>query len=314
MRGTTKRTRGGYRQVQKSIEPELGNRRNRGYCREIERAYAQIIPSGMRVLELGCGTGDLLAAMKPSDGLGIDIDSGRIDVAKRIHGEQGDLRYVTGDADSADYEGEKPFDYVIMSDLLPLLKDVQQTLERVRTICSSHSRVVITVHSNLWRPLMSLAALLRLRPPLPAYNWLSTSDIRNLLHLAGFDVVTSTGVVLLPLGIPVLGWIFNRLLGTLPVLNLLCLSCRIVARPTTTRTTAAESEPPSVSVLIPTRNEKGNIEQAFSRTSSMGKWTELVFVDGHSTDGTVEEIERCIGKYEDKWKRNRSRGSKSEIA
>ena len=149
-----------------------------------------------------------------------------------------------------------------------------------------------------------MATLLGRRSPDPSYNWLSTHDIENLLHLSDFETVTVSGRTLLPLRLPVLSWIFNRFLAKMPFFNWFCLSWRIVARPRPQgRLKAKISTGPTVSIVIPTRNEKGNIEQIFTRTPKLGKWTELIFIDGNSDDGTVQEINRCIEKYGRDWNR-----------
>jgi hypothetical protein len=203
-----------------------------------------------------------------------------------------------------DFSGIEPFDYIIISDVLPLLRDVQSTLERIKAVCKAHTRLIITYHSNLWRPILALAVLLGRRSKDPSYSWLSSNDIKNLLGLADFEAVTISGRTLFPLRLPVFSWVLNRLLAKMPLIKKLCLTWRIVARPCPKSLGEREAQgEPTVSVVIPTLNEKGNVEDAFARTPKMGKWTELVFADGNSTDGTVEEIERCKEKYSDKWHR-----------
>lgn len=56
---------------------------------------------------------------------------------------------------------------------------------------------------------------------------------------------------------------------------------------------------PTVSVVVPARNEAGNIPSIFNRLPGMGSGTELVFVEGHSKDDTAATIEREIVKHED---------------
>jgi glycosyltransferase involved in cell wall biosynthesis len=52
-----------------------------------------------------------------------------------------------------------------------------------------------------------------------------------------------------------------------------------------------------VSVIIPARNEGGNIADIFHRVPEMGRGTELIFVEGHSTDDTYSVIEKAISDY-----------------
>ena len=288
----------------KLLEIESKRRKNPVYYNEIDRACTFIIPKSVRVLELGCSTGRLLAATNPSYGLGIDIDEEQIAAARQIHADRSELEFRLGDAEQFDFSEIEPFDYIIISDLLPLLPDVQKTLSRLQGVGTPHTRIIITYHSNLWRPVMNLATLLKRRDPSPSYNWLSTHDIENLLYLSGFEQVTHFGRTLMPVGIPILNLIMNRFLAKLPVINCLCLTWVIVARVTPQPNHEKDqSSEPSVSVLIPTRNEKGNINDAFTRTPRLGKWSELVFVDGKSDDGTVEQINSCIEKYGHQWNR-----------
>ncbi len=273
------------------------------YYAEIDLACTFAIPRSARVLELGCSTGRLLAAVEPSYGLGIDIDEEHIEAARETHCDRPGLQYCVGDVEQFDFSGYEPFDYIIISEL-PLLRDVQKTLSNLHSVCTPYTRIIITYHSNLWQPVMNLSTLLGRRESIQSYNWLSTHDIENLLHLSGFEQVTHFGSTLIPLKIPVVSTVMNRFVSQIPLINWLCLTWTIVARPSPQPVTEKEqSNKASVSVLIPTRNEKGNIEAAFTQIPNLGKWTELVFVDGRSDDGTVEEIERCIEKYGHNWHR-----------
>jgi hypothetical protein len=170
-------------------------------------------------------------------------------------------------------------------------------------VCSPDTRLVLNFHSNLWRPWINLATFLRLRKPVKDVNWLSMSDVKNLLYLAGFESVSTGGRVLFPIRIPVLHQLLNRFIGRLPFFELGSMTWYVVARPAADTPVTGSPAKPSVSIVIPTRNEKGNIEQIFTRTPSMGLWTELVFVDGHSDDGTVEEIRRCMDANKRTWPR-----------
>ena len=135
-----------------------------------------------------------------------------------------------------------------------------------------------------------------MKMPQQEQSWLSPADIHNLLHLAGYEVVKTERRLLFPKRIPLLSLIVNRFLAFLPGLNRLCLCHYEMAR-------KRELQPKadfSVTVVIPCRNERGNIEDAIRRLPSFGRSQEIIFVDGHSTDGTPQEIERVIKQYQDK--------------
>jgi SAM-dependent methyltransferase len=276
------------------------------YDLEVDRLFASIVPEGCRVLEVGCGSGRLLAALRPAYGLGVDLDAEKISAARELFADRPELHFQVGPAEemaSLAAEAGEPFDYILLRGLLPAVHDVDAVLTQLRPFCAPHTRVVVSIRSNLWRPLLRVGGLLTGRRPAGNYNWLSTQDIRNLLYMAGFEVIRQEGRTLLPVWIPGLNWVFNRFLAKAPGINQLCLTWGLIARPAPSGAVAEGPEAPSVSIIVPTRNEKGNIEGAFTRTPQMGRWTELVFVDGNSDDGTVEEIERCTREHGSKWHR-----------
>ena len=271
-------------------------RKNRYYY-DVQTSYLRFLaPKGLRVLELGCGTGETLAALEPSYGVGIDISEMMIAEAAREHPG---LTFIHGDAEDPSTWGLKPgtregtFDMVVISDTVGHLEDIQACLENLRPFCTSETRVVITYYNFIWEPLLRLAERVGAKMPQRMGNWLSTFDLRNLLQLADFEAVKWETKLLVPRKVPVLHRVFE-FLGSLPVLRHLCLQVFVVAR---MRRRDPVSQQKSVTVLIPCRNEKGNIEPAVQRTPDMGRHTEIIFVDGHSEDGTPEEIERVIAAY-----------------
>ncbi len=193
------------------------------------------------------------------------------------------------DAEALDLDEE--FELVVLSDVIGFLDDVWAGLRSLRKVMGPRSRLLVTYHNFLWEPVLQLGASLGLKMPESEQNWLSRGDIANLLALAGFDVVHAGSSTLLPIDVPVVSHLANRLLARLPVVEHLALVEYLVARPATP---VAPSEPLTCSVVVPCRNERGNIADVFSRTPELGAGTELIFVDGSSTDGTVEEIEKRL--------------------
>jgi len=259
-------------------ELEFGRNRNPGYHEEVDRLFTFLTTAGCRILEIGCGTGRLLAKLQPSYGLGIDMAEDKIKAARQLHANRRELTFLTAQAEDLAAVlrsiTDQPFDYIILSDLLPLLRDVDTVLAQLQPAVGPKTRLIVGFHSNLWRPVLRLATLLGFRKPDPQYNWLSSQDIQNLLYIAGYETIKQEGRILLPLRIPALRWIFNRFLAKMPFFSSLCLSWAIVARRFPRPLPAEGPDAPSVSVLVPTRNERGNIEGAFTRTPHMGRWTE----------------------------------------
>jgi SAM-dependent methyltransferase len=254
------------------------------YHRRLAQVYRRIVPPGARVLELGCGQGDLLAALRPSAGVGVDFSAEMLARARERHPH---LRFVAADAHELRSPAET-FDYVVLSDLVNDVWDVQSLLEIVRGVCHRRTRLVLNLYSHLWGGVLRLAQRLGLARPLLAQNWLAVADVENLLRLAGFTLVRHWEEVLLPLPIPLLAPLCNRFLVRFWPFRHLALTNVFVARP------APEPLPeePVVTVVVPARNEAGNVPAIFDRVPEMGAGTELIFVEGHSQDETHAAIER----------------------
>ena len=252
------------------------------YHRRLIEIYQFLVSPNQRVLEIGCGTGSLLARLKPSRGVGIDFSADMIERAKLRHPE---LEYHQMDAhDLSGIDG--PFDVIILSDTVNDLWDVQRALEQTKRLCTPHTRLILNFYNHLWQIPLTIAQTLNLAAPMLHQNWLTPEDVNNMLHLAGFESIRSSQEILWPLP---LGGFANRYLVKLWPFHNLALSNFVIARPAPQPARAA-----SVSVVIAARNEAGNIKSIFERVLAMGSGTEIVFVEGHSRNNTYEAIEAEI--------------------
>ena len=266
------------------------------YFYEDDRSYMRfLVPEGARVLELGCGIGDLLAALKPSQGVGVDFSPGMIEQARGRHPHR---EFVVGDIeDRAVIDGlEGPFDYIILADTIGSLDDCEATLASLHYLCGRETRLIVSYYSHLWEPVLALGSRLGLRMPQVEQNFLPPLDIQNLLELAEFEVVKREWRQLLPRRWGGLGPLVNRYVGTLPIVRNFCLRHYLVARSIKTRVPQVRS----ASIVIPCRNERGNIEAAVTRIPRFCEDQEILFIEGHSSDGTLEEIHRVIASHPDR--------------
>jgi ubiquinone/menaquinone biosynthesis C-methylase UbiE len=259
----------------------------RYYHRCLQNYFGFLVPPGLRVLEVGCGLGDLLAAVRPARGLGVDFSEAMLRLARERHP---DLEFQVAEAGA--FTSLEKFDYIILSDLVNDLPDVQAVLERLKAVCKPTTRIVINFFNNLWRPVLGAAENLGMKAPTLSQNWLSREDMANLLHLAGWEVVKSDARILWPAETPGLAPFLNRWFA--PWLPDFCVTVVMVAR---LLPQAAMRPQFSCSVVIPARNEAGNIEAAVQRTPEMGLGTEIIFIEGHSQDKTWDEIQRVAAKY-----------------
>ena len=250
--------------------------------------YQYLIPSNARVLEIGCAQGDLLAQLKPSYGVGIDFSKNSIDYARIKYPH---LQFYEGNAHHFQLNGEK-FDYIVLSDLINDAWDIQEILQNLQSFCHPQTRIIFNFYSHLWSWPLKLAQSLNLATPILSQNWLTKQDLENLLELTGFETLRTWQEILIPAPIPIISNFANRYLAKLWPFWHLDLTNILIAKPKVKPTIFN----PSISVVIAARNEAGHIEQLIERVPKMGSHTEIIFVEGNSSDNTFDEIKAAIDR------------------
>jgi 2-polyprenyl-3-methyl-5-hydroxy-6-metoxy-1,4-benzoquinol methylase len=266
---------------------------SRYYHRRLAEIYRFLVPAGQRVLELGSGSGDLLAAVAPSRGLGIDFADEAVANSQNNHPG---LEFRCADVHELDLD--EKFDVVILSDLVNDIWDVETVLRKISSFCTPETRIIINSFNRMWQAPIALGRAARLIAPVLKQNWLSRQDISNLLRIADLEPISTFGEILWPARTPLIDAFFNKFLVKFWPFNRVALTMFFVARPDPTRSGKASKEP-SVSVIVPARNEAGHIEAILERTPNMGSRTELIFVEGNSTDDTFDVIRRAVVERDD---------------
>ena len=257
----------------------------RWYHQRLTELYRFHVSPNLRVLELGCADGRLLATLNPAHGVGVDFSEEMIRRARERHAQ---FTFIHSDVHDLS-QLDETFDVIILSDLVNDVWDVQRVFMQLKRLCHPRTRLLLNFYSRLWQLPLSLAQTFNLASPNLFQNWLTREDVSNLLQLAGFEAIRASQEVLFPLP---LGGLANRFLVRLWPFNQFALSNMVIARPQPT-----PAQPPKVSVVIAARNEAGNIKAIFERTPQMGRETEIVFVEGHSKDDTYAAIEREIAAH-----------------
>ena len=263
-------------------------KRNPYYYRRLTDVLRFLIEPNRRVLQIRSDTGFLLASVTPSYGVGIDVSERMVEIARRLHPE---LHFDVQDPERLTLD--ETFDYVLVNSVHDIV-DVQASFCQLRKVTTPRSRVMVMGYNALWRPFVRFAEALGWKAPQPVPNWLSGGDVINLLALAGFETIRTYGLFLLPINVPWVSDLMNRVVARLPLFRHLCFLYLVVARPIPKET---EARHVSVSVVVPCKNEVGNIEPAVRRIPEMGVGTEIVFCDDRSTDGTAEEVHRVQAAY-----------------
>ncbi len=249
------------------------------------------------VLEIGCGTGELIGAIKGRDKTGIDFSPEMIKVAASRHQ---DVDFQVMEAE--ELKLDKKYDLVIISNVIGFTNDVQKVFDEIRKVCHDRTKVIVTYYNHFWEPILKLGEWIGIKRKTPNQNWLSQIEIGNLLMLAGFDVYRNCKRQLIPVNIPLVSWLFNKVLAKLPLIRYFCINNYSFAKPTAIANAEAVSDKYSVSIVIPARNESGNIENAIKRVPQFGSSQEIIFIEGNSTDDTWEKIGEVAEKYKDSHK------------
>jgi SAM-dependent methyltransferase len=276
---------------------ERARQARRYFYGSLTRVLRARIPPGQRVLDIGCGSGHLLAALEPSLGVGIDVSARAVARARTAYAGR-NLHFFEGDGGDPRLLAQVggPFDAIVLVNVVTHLTDVQRTLEALRAVCHPRTRVFIYSYSRLWQPVLRLAELLRLKHRPPPDAWLPPEEVRGMLDLADFQVVRHDYAIVFPAHVPLLSNLLNRYVGRLPGVEWLSLMYGLVARPSPARFPGGRASRPSVSVIIPCRNEAGHVRDLVARLPDLGPNAEFLFVEGHSTDDTLAVLRQVLAE------------------
>ena len=275
-----------------SIRKSLSNSWGVYYRNRLQITYRNLVPEGKMVLELGCAQGDLLSALKPSEGVGVDFCPEAIEKARTANPH---LEFLLADAHDLDLD-PRTFDYIIVSELVNDLWDIQDMLAQLQPYCAFHTRLIFNFYSHLWNIPLRAAQKLGIATPNLPQNWLTRHDMANLLEISGFQPLREWEEIIAPLPVTFVSNFANRYLAKISPFRFLSMANFMLARP------LHKSIPlnPTVSVIVAARNESGHIEELMARIPEMGGGTEIIFVEGNSTDDTYEAIEKSIAAHPDR--------------
>jgi len=161
-----------------ATEREKWRKKGAYYHKELEKYLQFLIPFNSSVLEIGCGTGELLAALKPDRGLGIDISPKMIEVAREKFPQ---LQFETGDLE--DIKIEEKFDYIVLVETIGHVDDIQLAFKELHKVCKPQTRLIVVYYNYLWEPVLKLAETVGFKMKQPLQHWLPLEDISNLLSL-----------------------------------------------------------------------------------------------------------------------------------
>lgn len=167
-------------------EHDCHKRKKRYYYESLERLYSLLIPNAAnkRILEIGCGTGGLISAISPKEGLGIDPSAAMVRMARK---NAPHLHFKVMSAENLNLKGR--FDYIILADVIEHLYDVERAVRRLERIAGDGTTIIITMANPLWEPLLLLGEKLGLKMPEGDHYRISSKRLRMILRASGFKVV-----------------------------------------------------------------------------------------------------------------------------
>lgn len=266
--------------------------RNKFYHREILRYYRFMVQKECSVLELGCGTGDLIGNLSPSYGVGVDISEEMVKIARQRYPK---VDFVCKSVE--EFSSNKKFDYIIISGTLNSVNNIQGLLTSIAKMATPDTRIIVNCYNQLWNPLLKLSQKMGMKMPEIVSNWLSIDDLENFFYISNYQVVKRDFFMLCPKYIPLVSWFFNKIIGKIPGIRYFSLESFVVGR---LNCPPENPEKKTASVVVTCRDEEGNIESLVKRIPKVGKHTEIIFVEGHSKDRTVDKIKEMMKKYPEK--------------
>ncbi len=282
-----------YQQKRRSYWKQIASGASRSwgsyYRGRLCKTYRDLVPEGAKILELGCARGDLLAALKPSHAVGVDFCPEVLEIAREKYPN---IDFVEADSHALDL-GKQTFDYIILSELVNDLWDVQAVLTQLHPYCKAQTRLIFNFYSHLWDMPLRLARLCGIAAPILPQNWLKSHDMVNLLEISDFQSLSKWKEVIAPLPIPLLSNFANRYLAKISPFRFFGMANFMLARPLNKDI----KKTPTVTVVVAARNESSHIEELIARIPQMGGGTEIIYVEGNSTDDTYEAIEKSIARH-----------------
>ncbi|MBR9860478.1 glycosyltransferase [bacterium] len=263
-------------------------KRNPYFYKQLIKTLNFAIPEQSSVLHIRSSIGYILNRLNPSRGVGIDSSEKQIEQARKSHRH---LEFKAQNVENIDVEGY--FDSILISSTEDIV-DIKAVLESIKQNCHDRTRVVFTFYNYGWHWLVKMAEKLRLKIPQKMHNWVAPADLHNILELSGYEQIYNKKFVLIPFNIPIISYLLNRFVARLPIFRHLCMMNITVAR------LVPKPKQPSVSIIIPCRNEAGNIEPAVERIPQLAPDQEIIFGDDKSTDGTPDIVRKMAEKYPEK--------------
>ncbi|MEI6614484.1 MAG: class I SAM-dependent methyltransferase [Chrysiogenales bacterium] len=197
--------------------------KNRYYYQSLIRAVREVVPPGKRILDIGTGTGEILNALAPGQGSGIDLSSAMIQKAREKFPQ---LRFFTGSYENLDLGNQ--FDFILLLDVIEHLQAPEKLFNNLKKFCRPETRIVLTMANPAWEPFLHLLEKLKLKMAEGPHRRISQKKLLAYAAQESFTVQSAASLILLPVAIPFISRFFNERLAKLFLLRKMALIKRYV--------------------------------------------------------------------------------------
>lgn len=170
-------------------------KKNSFYYDNLKKLLGILIPKNSNVLEIGCGTGDLLASLRPKEGYGMDISHEMVAIARSKHKLERNLTFST-------LLPEEKFDYIFMSDVIEHLEKPGKTFKEISKLMDKKSKLVITMANPVWEPLLMFWEKMGWKMKEGPHNRIKYQKLKIQMEMAGMRIVKHDYKLLMPVKIP----------------------------------------------------------------------------------------------------------------
>ena len=175
--------------------------KNAYYYSTMKAFVRRNIRANSSVLEVGCGTGDILASTDASRGVGIDISSEMIKLAQFKHPQH---EFIAAAVE--DFQMDEKFDYIILVDVADHVPDVLDVFESIYKFCHPETRIILTTVNPWWEPILSFMEKIGAKMPEGPHNFIEKRNISCILEIANFSVSYSGYLLLCPKFFPIVSF------------------------------------------------------------------------------------------------------------
>lgn len=178
--------------------------KNKFYYNHLKKLLKKLVTKDRKVLEIGCGTGDIISFVNPKDGFGMDLSSEMIKIAQKKLKTK-NIKFSTS------YPQEK-YDYIFMADVIEHLEKPGEVFKKISFLLKKGGVFINTMANPVWEPVLMFGEKLGLKMPEGKHKRISFKQVKKILKDNNLKVVKHDYTLLIPVKIPLITNFINKYL------------------------------------------------------------------------------------------------------